>query len=171
MTESAIILPVPDAEPIVADVRARHDPAARLGVPAHITLLYPFTPPLQVAESTGTLERLFAGVRAFSFALSDVRRFPTTVYLHPEPVAAFIELIAAVARRWPEFPPYRGAFPTVIPHLTIADREETDILDRVQRAVATRLPIRCRATEVWLMCSDEIGKWSRRNVFPLGRAN
>jgi hypothetical protein len=44
-TESALLIPVPAAEPTVQRWRERLDPACRLGVPAHVTLLYPFVAP------------------------------------------------------------------------------------------------------------------------------
>jgi hypothetical protein len=74
-------------------------------------------------------------------------------------------------RRWwprPEFPPYGGAFSAVIPHLTVADHVSLEVLDLVDRSVARHLPIHCRATAAWLMCSDEHGVWSRHEVFPFG---
>ena len=40
--ETALILPVADAEPAVARWRLAHDPSAAQGVPARITPLYPF---------------------------------------------------------------------------------------------------------------------------------
>jgi hypothetical protein len=49
MAESAFIVRVPEAEPHVAHLRERFDPMALLGVPAHITLLYPFLSPEQIA--------------------------------------------------------------------------------------------------------------------------
>lgn len=50
--ESAILVPVPQAEPVVGHLRARLDRAAGRGVPAHVTVLYPFLPPAQI---TGTV--------------------------------------------------------------------------------------------------------------------
>jgi 2'-5' RNA ligase len=167
--QSGIIVPVQEAEPIVGHLRLLHDPQARSGVPAHITLLYPFAHPSRVITEVDALRQLFGDVSAFEFLLTDVRRFPSTAYLHPEPAARFVHLAEMIARRWPEYPPYGGAFPTMIPHLTIADRVSPDVLDTVDRAVAARLPIQCRATEGWLMCSDERGFWSRSQVFPFGQ--
>src|SRR5690349_20634700 len=43
--ESTIIVPVPEAEPLFGVLRGNHDRVAAAGVPAHITLLYPFLPP------------------------------------------------------------------------------------------------------------------------------
>ena len=67
-------------------------PVAPLGVPAHITVLYPFIPP--DAARRRRCERAIAdvlrGFAAFDFALRDVRRFPDGVlYLAPEPVEPF----------------------------------------------------------------------------------
>jgi hypothetical protein len=47
--ESAIIVPVPAVEPLVSQWRQRFDVSARHGVPAHITVLYPF-PALEPAR-------------------------------------------------------------------------------------------------------------------------
>ena len=44
-SESAVIVPVPEAEPAVGGLRAALDRAAVWGVPAHVTLLYPFVTP------------------------------------------------------------------------------------------------------------------------------
>lgn len=163
--ESGIILPVPEAEPVVGQFRALHDPQARYGVPAHITLLYPFAHPSKVASTIDALRQLFAGVSAFEFSLVSTRRFPGAGYLHPEPSATFVRLTEMLGNQWPEFPPYGGAFSTVIPHLTVADRATSDVLDAVDAAVSRQLPIVCRATEAWLMCSDDHGYWSCREVF------
>ena len=163
--ESGIILPVPEAEPIVGQLRTLHDPYARYGVPAHITLLYPFAHPSNVGDSLAALHESFSRMPVFDFSLVEVRRFPATAYLHPEPSGVFDRLTEMLVRQWPDFPPYGGAFSTVIPHLTIADQTTTDVLDSVDAAISKQLPIRCRATEAWLMCSDERGFWSVRDAF------
>ena len=48
--ESALIVPVPEVEPLVGLHRAALDPAAKLGVPAHVTIVYPFLPPEQITD-------------------------------------------------------------------------------------------------------------------------
>jgi hypothetical protein len=42
---SALIVEVPAAEPVVARHRERLDSSAPLGIPAHVTVLYPFMRP------------------------------------------------------------------------------------------------------------------------------
>jgi hypothetical protein len=61
--ETALLLPVPAAEPAVGRHRARLDEAARDGVPAHITVLYPFLSPAGIGGPLlATLGSLFAEV-------------------------------------------------------------------------------------------------------------
>ena len=168
--ESGIIVPVPEAEPVVGDLRRLHDQQARSGVPAHITLLYPFAHPSIVGSAIASLDQLFKRIPVFDFSLIEIRRFPATAYLLPEPSAAFARVTEMLVRQWPEFPPYGGVFSTVVPHLTVADRATTGVLDSVEVTVARHLPISCRATEAWLMCSDERGVWSKREAFLLNQA-
>jgi hypothetical protein len=59
MIGSALVVLVLEAEASVKPFRDRHDPSAAAGMPAHITLLYPFKPPDEtddfVAASRGSL--------------------------------------------------------------------------------------------------------------------
>ena len=41
-----LMVPVPEAEPLVGRWRIEHDPPARSGIPAHITCSFPFRPAL-----------------------------------------------------------------------------------------------------------------------------
>ena len=66
---TAVIVPVPEAEPVVARHRATLDAAAGWGVPAHVTVLFPFAPPEQLAAALiGALAATVAGVPAFGCA-------------------------------------------------------------------------------------------------------
>ena len=175
MTESALVLLVPEAEALVRPFRDRHDPAAAAGMPAHITLLYPFKPPDAIdATVLDGLRQSFASFTAFPFALAATRRFESpdaVLYLAPEPAAPFRALTSAIWQRHPETPPYGGRHADVIPHLSVAhvaDQAELDaIAERFAPAAAAVLPIRPLAAEVALM--DTIsGRWQTRTVFSLG---
>jgi hypothetical protein len=155
---TALIVAVPEAEPHVAELRLAHDSSARLGVPAHITILFPFLDGADVDEYA--LADLLAGFACFDFALAELDRFPDgPVWLRPEPSGPFAELTSAVWQRWPDHPPYEGVHDVVIPHLTVS---ETPI------EVEVELPIRARAREVTLIETDAAGRWFRRRGFPLG---
>jgi hypothetical protein len=157
---TALIVTVPESEPAVGTLRLEHDSSAALGVPAHITILVPFAPPEEIDE--GALAELFARFHPFEYLLDSVQRFDDGhVWLHPQPSAPFADLTAAVAQRWPDHPPYEGAFDEPIPHLTVS---ETPI------ELQVALPIACRAHEVTLIEEAEAdGRWSVRRVFPLGQ--
>ena len=68
--ESGVVIEVPNVDALVGDWRAQHDPAAGSGVPAHITILYPFMPPGQLThESLDGLQVIAAGTAPFRFGL------------------------------------------------------------------------------------------------------
>jgi 2'-5' RNA ligase len=166
--ESAIIMPIAEVEPIISPLRLQYDRSAALGVPAHITLLFPFYPPQKAEEQLENLAELFKSVPGFEFSLSEVRRFPQAVYLHPDQTNRFIGIINKLLQKWPDCKPYGGAFSDIVPHLTVADQVNVDVLDTVQASLRDRLPIPCFAAAAWLLFSDDQGFWSRRERFPLG---
>jgi len=48
--QSAVLIPVPEAESIVGRWRHEYDPVAAAGGPAHITLVVPWLPPDEISE-------------------------------------------------------------------------------------------------------------------------
>jgi len=167
MPESALVITVPEAEPVVSEWRARHDWSAQRGVPAHITLLYPFAPTERVDEQLlGELGELFAAHRAFEFALPRVARFPEVAWLAPEPDQPFRALIASIAARFPDYPPYEGVHDEVIPHLTVAEGD-VELQDRVEAALSRHLPIAARADDVAFLHEGDDGLWREAHRFPL----
>jgi 2'-5' RNA ligase len=74
--ESALVLLVPEAEALVKPFRDPHDPSAARGMPAHITLLFPFRPPEAIDASVlQGLGACFASFAPFPYDLAEVRRF------------------------------------------------------------------------------------------------
>lgn len=175
MAESALVVLVPEAESLVGEFRARHDPSAAEDVPAHVTLLYPFTPPDRIdAAVCAALSALFASAPPFSFALTAARRLPAGVlYLVPEPSDPFRRLTLAIWRRFPATPPYGGRHAEIVPHLSVAQIADAAALDRVAAefdvAAQGRLPIAAHATEVALL-DDRTGRWQTSATFRLGGA-
>ncbi len=163
--ESAIIIPVPEVEPIVGPLRLKYDATTRLGVPAHITLLYPFCPPQSVDTEIETLRGACRSMERVSFSFTEVRRFPSTVYLHPDKSEVFVQIIKALTQIWPHCKPYRGIHDEVIPHLTVADGLDIRSLVTVEDSLRSHLPVQCVAKEVWLLTSDHAGMWSRKAFF------
>ena len=166
MPESALIVPVPQAESEVQGFRARFDPDAPLGVPAHITVLYPFLVPEALDQPiVDELRAIFAGVPPFPFTLGSVARFPDVVYLVPHPAEPFSRLTAAIATRWPQTPPYSGLYDDTVPHLTVAHTVKASIVENIRREIEPNLPIACVAREAWLM-ANRGNHWVVKRRFP-----
>jgi len=137
-----------------------------VAIAPHITLLNPFVPAARIGpELIRELEEILAGVPAFDITFARTGRFPGILYIAPEPAAPLVALVEALAARWPEFPPYEGAFDTIIPHLTVAHGRGALVLPG---AVAERLPLRVRVTHVDLMVMGRSGRWTMRASLPTG---
>ena len=154
---TALLVPVAAAEPYV-------DQAAE-GMPAHVTVIYPFVGSRRVVPAlVDELGEVLGRHRAFDFALSAIGRFPGVAYLAPEPAAPFVALVEACVARWPDHPPFAGAFSETVPHVTI---RPGDLDAEEERRIEAALPLAARAECVWLMAPVG-GRWTRRATIPLG---
>ncbi len=161
--QSALLIPVPEADSVVGRWRHQHDPVAVAGVPAHVTLIVPWLPPDRITPADlAALDDELSEVKAFDFELVRVDWFGRRVlWVAPEPAAPFLELTARLSERFAT-PPWEGEFEEVIPHLTVAHASDGAGLVAVAADVATRLPLRCRAREVWVMCAGGT-RWELRH--------
>lgn len=155
MAHSLVAIPVPDLEDVV---RPRLERAAPDEVPAdpddtvaHITLLGPFVALTDLTEGVlDELERFFADVTPFEFALTGIHQFPGgTVYLSPGPAAPFRHLTHELHRLFPEHPPYGGDFDEVIPHLSVPI-PDGESLAALEFELAPRFPVPTFAREAAL---------------------
>jgi 2'-5' RNA ligase len=169
---SAIVVPIalPDA---LEAIRRDHVDNARLGVPAHVTLLFPFVP--AKALDQGTIDRaraVIAAIEAFDVEFREVTYFdpiPTkegVVWLAPEPAAPFIAITEALATAFPGYLPYGGIHDTVVPHLTLAN---VDIdLPALISSAQVELPFRRRVDAAAVLVEDDAGRWRIAERLPLG---
>ncbi len=167
-TETAVVVRIPQAEEIVGPLRARLDPAAALGVPAHVTVIAPFAAGLDGAARSA-LAVAVASVRAFDVTFARVAWFGQQVmFLAPEPASPFTELTQAVWRAFPGYPPYGGAYEEVVPHLTVGMSQPEPELAEAARAIEPGLPIVCHVSTVTLMRGSlEPGSWRVAAEYPL----
>jgi 2'-5' RNA ligase superfamily protein len=164
---SALIVAVPGAEPLVGEWRERYDNAL-LGIPAHVTILFPFVPAEAIGEELLVeLRALFGSQPAFSFTLPRVARFPEIAWLAPEPDEPFRRLTELIFSRYPDYPPYEGVHDEVIPHLTVGEGDAA-FQDEVDAALTPHLPIAAEVREVVLLEERADGHWKTRESFPLG---
>jgi 2'-5' RNA ligase len=168
VTDSAVLVHVPEAEPVVGEWRLRHTHDAPLGIPAHVTLLYPFVPPGELdAEVEERLARVLGEVEPFDVTFARTARFPAVLYLAPQPPEPFVALTEAISEEWPEHPPYEGEFDEVVPHLTVAESEDERVFERIAGAVGPQLPLDQRVREAQLYVEDGAGRWRKRRRFGL----
>ena len=171
-SSSALIVTIPEAEPVVAPHRALLDRAASWGVPAHVTVLFPFLPPEEIDQQVlDTLGRAAATVPAFFVALERLGWFgERVVWLAPNPAEPFQRLTAAVTAHFPGVRPYDGAFDEVVPHLTIGHDHPAPALTAAGEAIEAHLPIRSRVDTLRLITGrpEPGGSWLTRALFPLG---
>jgi hypothetical protein len=141
------------------------------GMPAHVTLIYPFVDDGRlVAGDVSELRAVLSRFSPFDVCYATFGRFdgPSPVlYLEPDPAHPFAEIIGAIAERFPEHPPFGGEFDTVVPHLTVVETDDMEVLRDAEQDVSQYLPIATRATEVCLMEHRSGDGWCLRNCISL----
>ena len=127
-----------------------------------MTVVFPFVEPGRIDGALiAALRTVTDRTEPFAFELREARRFPGTpgtLYLAPEPARRFVRLTEAFVARFPEHPPYEGAFDRVVPHLTVAQGDD-QVLDAAEAAVRPLLPVGCTAREALLLGEAEPGRW------------
>ncbi|MGH3812982.1 MAG: 2'-5' RNA ligase family protein [Pseudonocardiaceae bacterium] len=166
--QTAIIVPVDAAEPIVGRWRRQFDPSAAAGVPAHVTIIYPFLPEQNLDEDVvRDVRRLVAHHRSFTVTFANCGQFPDVLFLVPDPDDPFRRLTAEVFQRWPEAPPYAGLITDPVPHLTITHGASRREAAEAEADVAAHLPFTCAIHEAWLIRFNGT-RWTCWESLPLG---
>ncbi|MCZ4123623.1 2'-5' RNA ligase family protein [Streptomyces sp. H39-S7] len=164
---TALVVKVPEAEPLVGQWRRRFDPAAATGVPAHVSVLYPFLDHARIDDTVvAALDATLGAHAPFEIAFHRCGRFPEMLHLVPEPDGPLRALTAGVVERWPEAPPYGGRYPDVVPHLTVAYSPDPSVLDTIEAGLTGGLPCTGRVTAVQLVVWDG-AQWHDARTFPL----
>lgn len=169
--EAALIIPVPEAEPLVGGFRSRYDLSAASGFPAHITINYPFRPRFsRPEEAHQRLTDLLLPWSPFAFSLAEIRTFPDVLYLAPHPVQPFLDLISSVATAFPDSPPYGGHFQGTVPHLTVAQPVDPatlgSLLAEFKAVAESMLPLACSARDI-LLIDNVRGGWATHAIYSL----
>jgi 2'-5' RNA ligase len=138
------------------------------GVPAHITLVFPFATADEVDDALiAALRDVVGRFAAFTFALDGMSRFPAALYFTPDPGGRFVELIEALAERFPDCEPAVHAFDAVVPHLTVAEGD-TAVMDAAEAELAPLLPLSAVCESAVLLVEGP-ERWSVEAHLPLAR--
>jgi 2'-5' RNA ligase len=169
---TAIVVPVPAVDPAVSLWRRAYTTDGAEGMHAHVTLIYPFVAASHLDGAvTAGLRGALDGFAPFDVRFGSFGRFdadPPVLYLEPDAAAPFRELIAAIAARFPEHPPFGGVHDAVIPHLTVAYADDPTVLAAAETDVARRLPLSAHVDTVDVMEHRPAAGWRVRARTPLG---
>lgn len=125
---TAIIARIPSAPEVVGPWRDELDPSKARGMPAHVTVLWPFLDMTEI--DTSVIERLREVAftePTFTVTFDEIGWFgEDVVFLRPTPEEPFTRLTAAMVEEFPDCEPYDGRFDEVIPHLTVGDGAPPD---------------------------------------------
>jgi 2'-5' RNA ligase len=167
MAETALVVLLPELEPLIGGWRRRYTGNGARGMPPHVTLIIPFADSSEVDERLEGIGRVISEFAPFRVALRETARFPELLYLRPEPAEPFVAMTEAVADAFPEFPPYGGEFDEIVPHVTVAQSED-EVLAGVERELLPHLPVETRCERAWLVENTPAG-WRRHTAFALER--
>ena len=165
--QSALIVPIELPAPLAA-VRARFGATTSPGLPAHVTILFPFIPVDNLNPSVGAaVTELAAAREPFRARFDQVQRQDAMVWLLPAQQEPFLELTAAVVARWSAYQPYRGAFESLIAHLTLVE-SSSHVIVRATLAALEDGPFEVLVEELQLIGEVESGGWRELDRFRLG---
>jgi 2'-5' RNA ligase len=141
------------------------------GVPAHVTVLYPFVPPAQIDDDVlAAVTDAVATVPRFDAEWRTTRWFGAEIlWVAPEPASSFVALTTAVMDAFPGYVPYEGEHGDPVPHLTVGDRGSREALLAAEREIVSQLPFAMEVTAVQVMCGSAApGSWHTVAELPLG---
>jgi len=161
---SALVITLPRANPLL-EAAAEINPAlVRKGLPAHVSLLYPFLPAADLTAQVATEVRdLAASLPAVETDLTDFVVAPRFVGVA---VPALRPVADAFYARWPHIAPYGGRFgERPEPHVTLATGGTEDEAELVRERVLPLLPLRVTAWRVDLVVRTD-RDWRLRLTAP-----
>jgi hypothetical protein len=143
---------------VLARAAARSE-AARRGLPAHISLLYPFLPADELdGDTVAEIAAVLEDRPEIEVRFERCHHTGGFVFLRPEPARPLTELVAALRDHWPHLRPYGGRFGDAVePHLTIAMGASPQDCAALAASLAPALPVTARLTEAWL--ATFAGQW------------
>lgn len=175
--ESAVIVPVLQADALLRPFRDRWDPPAPVGIPAAVVLAYPFLLPDELGpETLRGLAAIFGACAPIDARLAGVMRRPGAVHLEVDPQEPFAALADEVAAAFPASRAPRDG--SLIPHITALRSHDDHALDATASELAPLLPRSVAVAEAWLvqaagakrawLVAGAGERWTLRMRFPLG---
>lgn len=166
--ETALVLAV-SLPPALEALRLRSIADAAAGVPAHVTLLYPFAEEAQLgAEVLDLVAAIAARHPVLRLTLHEGRRFPDTLYVSVEPDGPLRALQGELAAAFPTLPLYGDTF-QFVPHVSIVEGPAVADPLALDDPAWRTLPVEQLVDAIDLITGRD-GQWATRRRFALGTA-
>ncbi|MFI5258253.1 MAG: hydrogenase maturation protease [Candidatus Limnocylindrales bacterium] len=163
--ETAIIVRVRLPEALEA-LRLGEVPNPARGLPAHVTLLYPFARPAALdGQLRSAVARVVEPHRAFAYRLSGPARRPEVLFASVEPEGPFRSIYRDLAAAFPGFPIYGGGL-EFEPHVTIAEGAPAGLARLEASPAWASMPATGAAGSVELIALED-ERWATKWRFPL----
>jgi 2'-5' RNA ligase len=154
--------------PRLEALRMRSVPDAADGLPAHLTVAYPFAEPVAIDEAVIGLVADVVGSRSpWTMTLAGHRRWPDAVYAAVDPAAPAIALQADLAAAFPSLPIYGGTIDVFVPHVTVAEGPAVGDPTVDAHPGWNDLPHTQTVNEVELIVRGEDRLWRVQRRFPM----
>ncbi len=157
--------------PALERVRRRSVGDAKDGLPAHLTMLYPFVEPARLGPAVRRrLASVATATQPFEYQLVGAATWPDTIYVEVDPAERFVALQRRLGAAFPDFPIY-GPDPgfVFVPHITVAEgppiTDPVTLEDPAWRA----LPRSGRAAYLEVITRPSDAPWRTIWRLPLGR--
>jgi 2'-5' RNA ligase len=143
---------------------------AAVGVPAHLTLLYPFVAPDALASGVrADLARVATHHSPFEYTLVGPASWPDTLYVRVRPEARFVALQRDLQAAFPDYPIYgRDATFRFVPHVTVAEGEALERADLDRLPAWSALPRTRTVLALEVIARGDDGRWRLVWRVPLG---
>lgn len=163
---TGLIFPVPAAQALVDKFLLQTDPTRDSGLPAHITVLFPFVP--VTPRVTEKLEAFFKDIPPFEINFDKAAKFPLNTYLVPRQNDFLIQIIEKASRTF-DIKPYGGVHPKIIPHLTLVHSSNEIVLNSALIQANNHGPISDTIDKALLLAPSKHEKgWKIKHTIALG---
>jgi hypothetical protein len=160
---TTIIAPTPWVGAEVEVLRTEHDWSAKLGVPAHITLLGPFVEQAAItSEIHVRLKRALTGLRRVPVVLERLELFEDVACLLPRDPKPIADIQQRLHQEWPHLE--RRS----LQHVTVARGLNPGTFDQVRARVEPLLPLQGEIIEasLWVASDGSARPIAQRGLAP-----
>lgn len=163
--QSSIDISLPELSDLTCKWRDKTVDVAQIGVPPHITLLWPWCPPPITNEYIERLETVIEPIKAFTIVFNSVSTFGSSViYLNLQNKTEVKGLMNLVGDAFPEYPIYENKVEDPQPHLTVSkpksQEEFSQHLEEIQKTFTPLFPLRLQVSKITIMSQDTSMQWN-----------